>query len=454
MPVLAFVTVDTPQRRLDVALPAHTPVAEVMPMLIEHGGSDLAQRGLAHGGWLLRKADGVPLRAADNLDDQGVRDGDVLSLVQADRSWPTLSYDDVAVAISESPDRGTRWTPDASRWGAGAAGAVFALIGCVAAVRAGQPAAASAGGALALLAVLALVLVAMAARRPGYPIAASSLAVCGLPIALTSGLLLASALSSGPARLTGAGVAGLVYALLAAVAGGGMSLPSIAGAVLGAAAVLSSVVWTLTSSAGAAAVTLGVAALGSAVAPAIGVRVGGLPGQRLLASGALAAEAAPDHEAGALRGRERLATSVVRTDNVILGLAAGLAAVALAAGVALASGRGWPPLAMACTGALAFALRARHRVLAAHRLAGLVAAVCAVLPAAAVAAWHGRGDVIMTIVLVGGGMAAVPVMSLVARAGGSPYLARAGDLLEMAAFAAIVPLACANAGLFQPFIGG
>src|SRR2546425_907923 len=52
---LARVTVSAPQRRLDVALPEHAPLAELLPELLRHAGIGLPDAGQAHGGWGLRR---------------------------------------------------------------------------------------------------------------------------------------------------------------------------------------------------------------------------------------------------------------------------------------------------------------------------------------------------------------------------------------------------------------
>src|SRR5215470_19780985 len=73
---LARVTVATPQRRLDVALPENALVAELLPHLLRHAGDELPDDGERHGGWTLRRATGAELDAARSLAVQGVRDGE------------------------------------------------------------------------------------------------------------------------------------------------------------------------------------------------------------------------------------------------------------------------------------------------------------------------------------------------------------------------------------------
>ena len=156
---LARVTISAPQRRVDVALPEHVPLAELLPEVLRHAGEGLADDGEKHGGWLLRRTDGVALATAQGLFPQGVRDGEVLHLVPARDDWPELEYDDVVEAIAEGARRrGTVWTPASTRTatllaGGGAAraragrgaaagpawgGAAFVGLGVAAAARAGR----------------------------------------------------------------------------------------------------------------------------------------------------------------------------------------------------------------------------------------------------------------------------------------------------------------------------
>ncbi|HEY0696603.1 MAG TPA: EsaB/YukD family protein, partial [Micromonospora sp.] len=102
---LARVTISAPQRRVDVALPEQLPLAELLPEVLRHAGEGLADDGERHGGWVLRRTDGVSLSPAQALLAQGVRDGEVLHLVPARAQWPELEYDDVVEAIADGARR-------------------------------------------------------------------------------------------------------------------------------------------------------------------------------------------------------------------------------------------------------------------------------------------------------------------------------------------------------------
>src|SRR3954453_16953619 len=134
---LARVTISAPSRRVDVALPEHVPLAELLPEVLRHAGEGLADDGEKHGGWVLRRTDGVALATGQGLFPQGVRDGEVLHLVPARDDWPELEYDDVVEAIAEGARRGTVWTPAATPAATLVAGAVVVGRGLIAVLSAG-----------------------------------------------------------------------------------------------------------------------------------------------------------------------------------------------------------------------------------------------------------------------------------------------------------------------------
>jgi type VII secretion integral membrane protein EccD len=137
---LAKVTVSAAQRRIDVALPEHAPLAELMPQLLRHAGIGLADDGQAHGGWVLRRSDGAPLSGGAGLVAQGIRDGDVLYLRPGHGPWPELEYDDVVDEIAAGARRhGRPWDPSATRAASLAVAVVALLLGAVALLRAPHP---------------------------------------------------------------------------------------------------------------------------------------------------------------------------------------------------------------------------------------------------------------------------------------------------------------------------
>jgi hypothetical protein len=59
---LVRLTVATPARRIDLALPARAPLVELLPALLARAGENLSDAGAGAGdGWALRRSDGMAL---------------------------------------------------------------------------------------------------------------------------------------------------------------------------------------------------------------------------------------------------------------------------------------------------------------------------------------------------------------------------------------------------------
>ncbi|HYN94302.1 MAG TPA: type VII secretion integral membrane protein EccD, partial [Pilimelia sp.] len=284
---LARVTITAPQRRVDVALPEHVPLAELLPEVLRHAGEGLADDGERHGGWLLRRADGEPLAPAQGLFPQGVRDGEVLHLVPAQARWPELEYDDVVEAVGEAARRrGTVWTPGATRAATLAAAAVLLWLPLFAVLRDGP---AFSGAAFVALGVAVLLTLAgvTASRAYGDAPAGVALSACALPYAFVGGAVLVSsgrragvlapvAWLDGSELLAG-GVSLLLAAVLAAVGVAASARVFMAGAVVGLLTALTALTGYLTSAAGAAAVLVVVLVCGIGALPLLAIRFGKVP---------------------------------------------------------------------------------------------------------------------------------------------------------------------------------
>lgn len=92
---LTKITVKTPKRWIDVALPADVPVAELLPYILRHAGEDAADAGERHAGWLLRRPTGESLDQQRTLAAQRILDGELLHLVPGEVEWPELEYEDL-----------------------------------------------------------------------------------------------------------------------------------------------------------------------------------------------------------------------------------------------------------------------------------------------------------------------------------------------------------------------
>ncbi|WP_219418453.1 EsaB/YukD family protein, partial [Pseudonocardia nigra] len=100
------VTVLAPRRRVDVALPADIPVAELVPMVLELVGEPVF--GLRPEPWRLSGVAGGPLPSAATLTELGVLDGELLRIApDAPAPAPPVFDDPVdalaATAAADSP---------------------------------------------------------------------------------------------------------------------------------------------------------------------------------------------------------------------------------------------------------------------------------------------------------------------------------------------------------------
>ena len=113
---LCRLTVWGPARSVELAVPAHVPLIDLLPALLGHLGENLADTGLEHEGWVLQRLGDPPLREELSVAALGLRDGDVVYLRPQADQLPPLDFDDlidgVATGISSRSDR---WRPEMSR---------------------------------------------------------------------------------------------------------------------------------------------------------------------------------------------------------------------------------------------------------------------------------------------------------------------------------------------------
>ncbi|WP_305787587.1 type VII secretion integral membrane protein EccD [Symbioplanes lichenis] len=455
---LARVTISAPRRRLDVALPEHVPLAELLPEVLRHAGEELADDGERHGGWILRRTDGVPLTPAEALAAQGVRDGEVLYLRPARSGWPELEYDDVVEAIAdEARRRSVTWTPAATRMATLAGAGVLLAVGALAVLAAGPSWGAGVGVGLGGAVLLALA-GTTASRAYGDAAAGAVLGGAALPYAFAGGSVLISqpeaagavpglAWLGGPGLLTGS-VALLLFAVLAGA--GVATLPRIfaAGVTAGLLGALAALAGLWTSAAGAAAVLMCVLVCGIGLLPVLAIRFGGVPGAMPVA---FVPAASRDDRSGADErpDRARVGAAVGRTEEMLVGMLIGHAVAAAGAFVVLAAG-GTAARILAALAVAALLLRSRLFVTVRQRVPLLAGGLTGLFAL-------GTGlvrDAGSTVLLVAA--AAVVVLAVVVVAAGvawsrrppSPYLGRAADLLDNLAVIAVIPVACAVVGLY------
>jgi type VII secretion integral membrane protein EccD len=466
---LARVTISAPQRRVDVALPEHVPLAELLPEVLRHAGEGLADDGERHGGWLLRRTDGVALATAQGLFAQGVRDGEVLHLVPARDDWPELEYDDVVEAIAEGARRrGSAWTPASTRVATLAGGAVLLALGLLAVLVGGpgwSPAAFVGLGVGLLLALAGIT----ASRAYGDARAGAALGACAMPYAFAGGAVLIAtstgdragafaplAWLGGPELLAGS----VALLLVAALGGVGVSAALrifTAGATVGLLGALTALVSMLTSAAGAAAVLLSVLVCGIGALPLLAIRFGKLPTPPVTlptggdAEGFTGASAAGVLDAARERpGRVAVFAAVARTEELLSGMLVGHAVLSVGAFVVLAASDGLAVRILIAVSAAALLLRSRLFVTLRQRVPLVTAGLFGVGALGVNLLWGAGPVVLIGVTLVGLALALATVAAgaTYSRRPPSPYLGRAADLLDTLVVLSVIPVACAVVGLY------
>ncbi|GAB3154692.1 type VII secretion system ESX-4 subunit EccD4 [Micromonospora sonneratiae] len=449
---LARIIMLAPKRRIEVAVPEHVPIIGMLPALLEHGGPSLAEDGVEHGGWVLRRLDGTLLRSDRSLAALGVHDGETLVLSPRDQEWPEPSFDDVAEAVASTAQRlGWTWTASTTLATGRVAAGIILLFGLVAIVA--SPTAGRLGGFTAYGVALGLLVAAgVLARVMTDRVTAAMLAGFGAGYAALGGLL-----TPAIAPLTGgitawqwvSGAASLLFASAAAR----VLLPSygqfcVAGVTFAAAAGIAALLTAtgVTTVSGAAAVIAGLVALTVFVLPRLAMYQGGVPAPPMPSLTGAAEEPPPPEDV--------LAVAVRRSDELLTGLLMGVCA-ALAVCEWLLAVR-WDLGELLLLGAvlLLCALRARAFVAQRHRLSLLLASAAG----AAALMWHGWQSLapqgrsaalipMLGALLITAGLA-ITVGSHYSRKEPSPHLGRISDIVDVLLTVAVPILVALVLGLF------
>jgi len=448
---LARLTIATPQRRIDLALPEQVPLAELIPTLLHHlNGSIQEGAGADAVGWTICRADGTRLATDQSLAAQSVRDGEVLRLVSRDEDWPEPEYDDVVLAVADGTrPLGAQWHGTATRRAALLVAGGVLLLGVPLLLLSGPPWRLPAAGALPV-AVVVLLVSAVLSRAAGDSGAGGVVGALALPYAFVGGLLVAATdaplADLGGVQLLLGCVALLLASVIGFVAVADRLWLFIAGAVvalLGGLGALLSI--SGLSGAGAAAV---VASVGIAVMPVstvLSVRMSKLPMPDLPQTPQDLLEDRP------LPSRERVFAAVARAEEFFAGilLGVGVAAAACVLVLVLRGGIAAPLLAGAVAALLL--LRARSPIRPRQRTPLLVCGVFGLLALASGLLLSRAASALPVLVLSGLLPAALLIIGAglrYARRRPGPQLGRLGDVAEFVLGASIVPLAAAVMGLF------
>jgi type VII secretion integral membrane protein EccD len=467
---LARVTISAPQRRVDVALPEHVALVELLPELLSHSGEGLADDGERHGGWLLRRADGTVLTPAQGLFPQGVRDGEVLHLVPARAEWPELEYDDVVEAIADSARRrGAAWSPGATRTASLAASAVLLTAGIFAVVRGGTAWTYGAFVALGIAVLLTLAAVT-ASRAYGNGLAGAALGGFALPYAGLGGALLVAGDAAGvvgPVRWIGApqllvgSVAILLGSVLGAVGVAAGLRVFAAGATVGLLGALAGMAGSALSAGGTATVLMATLVCGIGVLPLLAIRFGKLPVPPVTLPTGEDGQGFPTDRPSVLDAarerpdRGRVFAAVARTEELLSGMLLGHAILFVCSAIVLVPIGTTSARALVAVSSAALLLRSRLFITVRQRVPVLVAGLGG-LSVLAIALVVEAGEAGLL-----GLVAAAVIAALVVTVAGatyanrlpSPYLGRLADVVDVLTVVSVVPVACAVLDLYSRIRG-
>ncbi|MFC7528575.1 type VII secretion integral membrane protein EccD [Actinoplanes sp. GCM10030250] len=452
---LARVTVATPDRRIDLALPSNVALAGLLPSLMQHAGESFADAGETHGGWSLRRTDGTELRTDLSLGAQEVRDGELLHLVPRYAEWPEPDYDDVVHTIAAGSRRhGKPWEPATTRRAALTVGTSLLTVALVVLLLSG-PSWLVPGIVALVLAVILVVTGIALSRAMADSMAGVWVAGVGLPFAFTGGFLViageeplaelgAPSLLLGSVLLCGAALIGY---------GGVADRTRVfaAGVVLGLVGTLAAAI-TLAGleTTEAASVALTVVVLLSPMAPLMAIRLGKIPVPELPETAGDILEDQPRTPA------PKTFAAVARADDILTGVLLGgsIAAAICLVMVGWSGGVATSLLAGLCTAALLM----RTRMFLATRqrvpllVSGLIGAATLTVGLSMMLPPALRSLVaVLVLALVAAGVIAGGLVY--SRRQASPYVGRFLELLDTVVLITIIPVACAAVGVYATVRG-
>ncbi|MFD5869239.1 type VII secretion integral membrane protein EccD [Corynebacterium sp. NPDC060344] len=428
-------------RRADLLVPAHAPVAAVLPEMI-----DVIGAGDAPGAsWRVRLPDGTVADPEIGLADAGVCDGDRIVIADDPGPAPPPMVVDVAdVLADDAPGVGVA---DAA---VGLVVAAAATAVAVAGVLAMSPHdAVLAAGVAGLLALAAGGGLRIALRRGGSAAAALLLACQVLVLAAVAGAALTGIPAGGAGAdwrfaaglIPGGLVASLALLVLRPARRDVAAALTVAGsagaaAAIGAAGFAAGLAW-FDALVPAAALAIAVAVIGLAAAPGIGVAVAGVRVPRIPAAG----EPFPDDP----DPDDPVDVIASRAGRLLDGMVAGAAMVLVAAAAPIVAGSpgGWAIGLLAAVTVLCLIQSRSHA-----RLIPSAALACAgalLLVGLALSQWDaGRWAIALLILaplLAATAITAVPATRI------TPTMRRILELVEAVAIAVSLPLAAVVAGI-------
>jgi type VII secretion integral membrane protein EccD len=114
---LCRITVFGPDRKVDLAVPVTTPVADLLPMLLQHTSAGRGfERELPEGPWVLQRLGEAPFELSGTPESLDWLEGEQLYLQRAEDPLPELDFDDLAEGVATMVNRRSdRWQAEYRR---------------------------------------------------------------------------------------------------------------------------------------------------------------------------------------------------------------------------------------------------------------------------------------------------------------------------------------------------
>lgn len=465
---LCRITVLTRNVQVDLALPADVPISVLMPGVVDM----ISVRGSTHAPaadpsgrpWTLSRIGHSPFAGTSTLNEVSVRDGELLVLGVADIPAPPPLFDDLMYAVATTGSTPNRlWSRRTAQVVGFAVAAAAVVLACVSLLLPGfeqigrHAASLDTGIGAAAAAALAVVAGSVIGRVYGDDRTGVFLSACGVPLAFTSGLLFVPGPVGAPHVLLGSAASGATAVLASRLGGHGFALftgTAVASAIAVTASTVASFSDVQINTVGAGTAIAGLAGL--AVAPRMSMLQAHLPLPPVPTAGAPLDDDSDDEQPTA----EQLAALSGRARSYLTGLVcascAAASAGALLAALPTADSGGIysPGIILALLVALVLLLRGRTFAAVEHAVPLVLAGstVILVLLGALVSTTATTPLITFAAALLTS-TGALTFGSLIPRGVYSPVLRRAAELVDYAAVAAVIPIACWVGGLYSMMRG-
>lgn len=112
---LARVTIISPNRRVDLALPGSVTLGELMPSIVRFAGFEASNATDAVHTWILQRFGEDPLDPQVKVNKLSISDGETLHLRQRENAMPDAAFDDVIDAVATTTSQRPSWLPKHSQ---------------------------------------------------------------------------------------------------------------------------------------------------------------------------------------------------------------------------------------------------------------------------------------------------------------------------------------------------